>query len=269
MRFKRSMKIVLATGGFDPIHSGHIEYLKIAKSLGDKLVVGLNSDDWLRRKKGREFMPWNERAAIVSNLKSVDQVIDFNDADGSATQAIFKVLSEIDHGRDTVIFANGGDRNAGNIPEETVYSGSSPVKFVYGVGGEDKMNSSSWILKEWQAPRVDRVWGHYRELYQGSGFSVKELVIAPHSKLSMQRHQHRSETWNIVSGEAKVLTNHRRDDDPFDGATINKLHPSNPFNISRGVWHQGVNDSDQPAHIVEIWKGDSDKLNEEDIQRFD
>ena len=67
MRFKRSMKIVLATGGFDPIHSGHIEYLKIAKSLGDKLVVGLNSDDWLRRKKGREFMPWNERAAIVGN----------------------------------------------------------------------------------------------------------------------------------------------------------------------------------------------------------
>ena len=124
------MKIVLATGGFDPIHSGHIEYLKIAKSLGDKLVVGLNSDDWLRRKKGREFMPWNERAAIVGNLKSVDQVIDFNDADGSATQAIFKVLSEIDHGRDTVIFANGGGRNAGNIPEETVYSGSSPVKFV-------------------------------------------------------------------------------------------------------------------------------------------
>ena len=62
------MKIVLVTGGFDPIHSGHIEYFKAARELGDKLVVGLNSDDWLIRKKGQPFMPWNERAAIVSNV---------------------------------------------------------------------------------------------------------------------------------------------------------------------------------------------------------
>ena len=71
------MKIVLATGGFDPIHSGHISYLRSAKSHGDKLVVGLNSDDWLRRKKGREFMSWDERASIVSSLAMVDDVIAF------------------------------------------------------------------------------------------------------------------------------------------------------------------------------------------------
>ena len=61
------MKIVLATGGFDPLHSGHISYLKSARELGDKLIVGLNSDDWLTRKKGRPFMPYKERAAIVEN----------------------------------------------------------------------------------------------------------------------------------------------------------------------------------------------------------
>jgi cytidyltransferase-like protein len=264
------MKIVLATGGFDPIHSGHISYLRSAKSHGDKLVVGLNSDDWLRRKKSREFMSWDERASIVSSLAMVDDVIAFNDSDDSASRAIFKVLATLDAGasRDTLVFVNGGDRDASNIPEEKIYSGSSPVKFVYGVGGEDKINSSSWILKEWQAPKVDRAWGYYRELYQGCGFHVKEIVIAPHSKLSMQRHKHRSETWNLVSGEAKLITNWHTED-PFEGALISTLHPDNPHNISAGTWHQGINDTDEPAHIVEIWKGDSDKLNEKDIERQD
>lgn len=63
------MKIVLATGGFDPIHSGHISYLKAARELGDMLIVGLNSDEWLERKKGKSFMPWNERIAILNNLQ--------------------------------------------------------------------------------------------------------------------------------------------------------------------------------------------------------
>jgi|TARA_R110000822_G_C15267454_1_gene488856 cytidyltransferase-like protein len=262
------MKIVLATGGFDPMHSGHISYLKNARALGDKLIVGLNSDAWLERKKGRSFMPFAERKSIVENLKMVDKVIDFNDDDGTATQAIFAALSDIDSGKDKVIFVNGGDRTAGNSPEEKVYSGSSPVSFVYSVGGDDKMNSSSWILKDWRAPKVERSWGHYRELYQGTGFAVKELVIAPHGKLSMQRHEHRSETWNLVSGDAKLLTNWRSDN-PHEGALLSNLHPSVPFNIDAGTWHQGFNDSDSPAHIVEIWKGSSDKLSEEDIERLD
>ena len=81
-------KIVLVTGGFDPIHSGHIEYFKEAKQLGDILVVGVNSDAWLTRKKGAPFMPLLERTNIVRNLKMVDFVIDFDDSDGSAKHAI-------------------------------------------------------------------------------------------------------------------------------------------------------------------------------------
>ncbi len=71
--------IVLVTGGFDPIHSGHIEYFKYAKKLGDKLVVGLNSDKWLVQKKGSAFLPINERTEIVSNLSVVDETIEFED----------------------------------------------------------------------------------------------------------------------------------------------------------------------------------------------
>ena len=81
-------KVVLITGGFDPLHSGHIAYFRAAKELGDYLIVGINSDAWLERKKDRAFMNWNERATIVKNLKMVDYVIEFDDADGSARNAI-------------------------------------------------------------------------------------------------------------------------------------------------------------------------------------
>ena len=260
------MDVVLVTGGFDPLHSGHLAYFKAAKELGDKLVVGINSDEWLTRKKGRPFMPFQERAEIIKGLSIVDQIISFDDSDDTACGAIYKTLAT--HGDIKIIFANGGDRTDANIPEMSTYESTRYVDFVFGVGGEDKKNSSSWILKEWKAPKIEREWGHYRELYQGEGFQVKELVIAPHSKLSMQRHKHRSETWNIVSGNAHIKMNHRSGD-PFDGCVVHKLHPANPVDIPKEVWHQGCNDSDKPAHIVEVWKGETDKLIEDDIERYD
>lgn len=138
-------RLVLITGGFDPVHSGHIEYMNQAKELGDYLFVGLNSDDWLTRKKGKPFMPWIERHIIVSNFRAVDDVFAFDDNDDSACDAIRKIREENpDH---TIIFANGGDRNQENIPE--MKCGIDDVEFVFGVGGENKKNSSSWILKSW------------------------------------------------------------------------------------------------------------------------
>ncbi len=106
--------IVLVTGGFDPLHSGHIAYFNAAKELGDILVVGVNSDDWLRRKKGREFMPGNERVTIIENLKMVDHCILFDDSDGSAKEAIKNVRKLFP--TSPIIFANGGDRTPENIP---------------------------------------------------------------------------------------------------------------------------------------------------------
>jgi len=82
------MKVVLITGGFDPLHSGHIAYIKAARSLGSLLVIGVNSDSWLERKKGRAFMPFSERSEIIENLYQVHRVIKFNDDDGTAKDAI-------------------------------------------------------------------------------------------------------------------------------------------------------------------------------------
>ena len=86
------MKIVIVSGGFDPIHSGHISYFKSAKKLGEKLIVALNSDAWLIKKKEKFFMPFGERKVIIENLSMVDEVIDFEDDElGSATQALIKI----------------------------------------------------------------------------------------------------------------------------------------------------------------------------------
>ena len=256
-------RIVLVTGGFDPLHSGHIAYFKEAKKLGTKLIVGVNSDEWLTRKKGRPFMSFEERCAIIKELSVVDQVIGFNDTDDSACHAIFQTLSTHSSGT-KLIFANGGDRTDTTTPEYATYGDYPHVDFAFGVGGEDKKNSSSWILKDWEAPIVERSWGHYRELYKGDGFAVKELVINPHSTLSMQRHQHRSETWNLVSGKAHLLTSNRSEpEDPLR----RDLTPPNPVDIPSGTWHRGVNESNEPAHIIEVWKGAD--LTEEDIERLD
>ena len=135
--------IVLITGGFDPLHSGHIAYFKAAKKLGDILVVGINSDAWLTRKKGVPFMPYSERAEIVCNIIGVDEVINFNDDDGSAKHAISMVRQS--YPTDKIIFANGGDRTNDNIPEMNINDDN--LQFAFGVGGFNKANSSSWILQ--------------------------------------------------------------------------------------------------------------------------
>jgi len=140
-------RIVLITGGFDPLHSGHIAYINSARELGDSLIVGVNSDEWLRRKKGQEFMPWEERATIISALHYVDRVINFDDSDNSAKDAIRKVRSIYPTAQ--IVFANGGDRTKENIPEMDLLQEMLHLDFVFAVGGDDKKNSSSWILQEW------------------------------------------------------------------------------------------------------------------------
>ena len=106
---------VLVTGGFDPLHSGHLAYFREAKKLGETLVVGVNSDSWLTRKKGKAFMPLSERVEIIKGLSVVDKVISFNDDDNSACNAIFQTMST---SSDKIIFANGGDRNQKTTPEK-------------------------------------------------------------------------------------------------------------------------------------------------------
>ena len=137
--------IVLVTGGFDPIHSGHITYLQEASRLGKRLVVGLNSDEWLIRKKGKFFLPFEERKSVLDSIRYVDEVISFNDDDDTANNAIYKLIKQTNK----ITFANGGDRTDKNIPEYKVYGNTPWVQFVFGVGGSDKKNSSSNILNNY------------------------------------------------------------------------------------------------------------------------
>ena len=143
-------KLTLVTGGFDPIHSGHIEYFKEASKLSDFLVIGLNSDEWLINKKQQVFQDWDERANIIKHLNMVSMVIDWDDSDKTACGAIEKCLL-ID---DEVIFANGGDRIVGNTPELDAYGRNKRVTFQWGIGGDYKINSSSWILNNYYKDRA-------------------------------------------------------------------------------------------------------------------
>ena len=250
------MKIVIVTGGFDPIHSGHIALLKEAKNLGHALAVGLNSDEWLRRKKGHEFMPWSERSTIIENLKMVDIVFSFDDSDGSAIDAIKRVKDV--YPDDELIFANGGDRTKDNIPEMVF----EDVEFVFGVGGEDKKNSSSWILDEWRHPKTARPWGYYKVLHQvGKEVKLKELTVDPGKSLSMQKHKQRAEFWFVSEGEASVYSLNRKTDSELVGKFTQFDHTW----IANNEWHQLVNETSEPLRIIEIQYGSD--CSEEDIER--
>ena len=253
------MKIILVSGGFDPLHSGHIEYFKSAKALGDKLVVGVNSDAWLARKKGRPFMPIQERANIIRALSMVDAVVAFDDdydADGSCKKFIQD--SCYNYEEDEVVFANGGDRNDGNIPEMEVVAEN--LSFEFGVGGEDKKNSSSWILEEWKAPKTTRPWGWYRVLDEKPGYKVKELVIEPGQSLSDQRHFKRSEHWYVLKGTVRLDTEW---EGLKDTQHIKEHH--NGYVIGREVWHKASNPTNELSHILEVQYGE--ECVEEDIER--
>lgn len=243
------MKIVVVTGGFDPIHSGHIAYITAARRLGDQLFVGVNSDAWLERKKGRAFMPIEERRAIVGNLKPVDATLEFNDNDGSACELLKEIKRQYPYAE--IIFANGGDRTKDNIPEMSVES----VTFAFGVGGEDKANSSSWILEDWKAPKTYRPWGYYRVLYDMPGTKVKELVVDPGKQLSMQRHKFRSEYWKVTAGMARIVND--------AGNTTLGVHGS--YFVARSEWHQLTNPFTEPLKLVEIQYGP--ECTEDDIER--
>lgn len=250
------MKIVIVTGGFDPIHSGHLAYFREARKLGDKLVVGINSDEWLTRKKGRPFMPMSERFVLVSALSMVDEVIIYNDDDGSSCDAIRLIKTR--YPKDQIVFANGGDRTRDNIPEMVF----DDVEFVFGVGGDNKANSSSWILEEWKTPKTTRSWGYYRVLHEvASHTKLKELTVAPKTCLSMQRHDSRSEFWFVAEGEAAVYTLDSSSDADLVGHYVQHQH----IFINQGQWHMLCNETDKPLKLIEIQYGEN--CVEEDIER--
>ncbi len=133
--------VIVVSGGMDPIHVGHVRMFKKAKSLGDELVVILNNDNWLKKKKGFAFMPEKERKEIIEGLASVDRVIltshKSNPTDMSFCAELKKIRPDI--------FANGGDRTKKNIPEVPVCE-EIGCKMIFGIGDGGKVQSSSWLV---------------------------------------------------------------------------------------------------------------------------
>lgn len=136
----------IVSGGFDPIHEGHIAMIKESAAVSDGVIVLVNSDDWLCRKKGKNFYSMKTRRAILENIKGVIDVLEFDDADNSASDGIRKARAK--YPNDHLVFANGGDRGKDNIRETPVCQ-KCQVDLAFGVGGDNKANSSSWILEKW------------------------------------------------------------------------------------------------------------------------
>ncbi len=253
-------KIAVVSGGFDPIHSGHISYFESASLKGDKLIVLLNSDDWLINKKDKFFMPFNERKIIIENLQMVDEVIGFDDDEhGSCCLGLEKLKAL--YPNDELIFCNGGDRDKKNIPEMSV----DGITFDFEVGGSDKKNSSSWILKKHAYSSEERIWGKFFNLFVDQGetnIKVKELIVDPKKGLSFQRHFHRSEIWFLSKGRCTVNYSEGSADDfkPIDFKLEEVLF------IKKEAWHQIINPYDVPCHIIEIQYGEATV--EEDIERL-
>jgi cytidyltransferase-like protein len=142
---KKKQKIVAVSGGFDPIHIGHVRMFQEAKKLGDKLIVILNNDNWLKLKKGYVFMPELERKEIIESFKAVDEVILSNHKKNTKDISISEELRSIR----PYIFAKGGDRHSGNIPTpEVSVCAEIGCKIVNDVGFGGKVQSSSELVRK-------------------------------------------------------------------------------------------------------------------------
>ena len=135
--------IIIVRGGFDPVHKGHLRMFREASWLGHQVIIGLNSDEWLTRKKGKPFMEWNERAEILESCKFITQVLSMDDSDDTASDIIKQVAKLYKDQDMNIYFANCGDRKKGNVPELDVCKDLGVV-MLWGIGG-GKIQSSSWL----------------------------------------------------------------------------------------------------------------------------
>ena len=138
--------IIILSGGFDPVHKGHVRMFKAAKEFPATVIVGLNSDAWLTRKKGKPFMNWEERKEILEVMSCIDYLYEFNDQDDSACNLIERVVKKYgDDPNVRICFGNGGDRTNSNSPEVS-YCEEHNIELLWSIGG-GKIQSSSDLIK--------------------------------------------------------------------------------------------------------------------------
>lgn len=251
------MDVIVLSGGFDPVHDGHISLFREAAEKYDHVLVGLNSDQWLDRKKGRTFMSYDVRKSVLQSIKYIDEVVGFNDDYDNACELLEYAIQTYPN----VTFGNGGDRSEGNYPEID-YCKMNDIAIDDTLGGVSKINSSSDLLAQWTWNLTKRDWGLWKVLADYKTVKVKELVVNPHSELSWQSHDFRSELWFVRSGVATV---YYAEDTKGEIVQQKKLLPNQIISLRKGAWHQLVNDTDELVSVVEIQYGD--KCTEDDIVR--
>lgn len=241
-------RTAIVSGGFDPIHIGHIRMIKEAARYA-KVTVILNSDEWLKRKKGYVFMPWKERAEIISEIKGVFNVHKALDDDDTVKQSLILYKP--------TYFINGGDRKEGKIPEEKLCH-ELGITVMFGIGG-GKIQSSSALAK---TSRVieKRPWGNFELLKKGDNCWVKVLTIHPKQSISLQQHKHRLEIWTCVSGIGQA---------DIGSSTANMksstMLQGHSLKIDVGDIHKISNNADSDLVIIETAYG---TMNENDIVRL-
>lgn len=218
------MRIIgVVSGGFDPLHAGHARMLMEAESRCDDLVVLVNTDEWLLRKKGYVSVPVDQRCEVIRSIVRGADVRPALDDDGTVVASL-ELIRESCAPDQRVFFFNGGDRGEGNVPEERVEG----VRMVYGIGGTDKVNSSSAIHRRGYLSRVQRIWGYYDDHFRTEKCVFKTLFPRDGESTSLQRHRHRSEVWFVESGRVLV----RVGDDRL------VLDPGDHCSVPAGAWHQ-------------------------------
>ncbi|KKU78938.1 MAG: Mannose-6-phosphate isomerase/mannose-1-phosphate guanylyl transferase [Parcubacteria group bacterium GW2011_GWA2_47_7] len=189
-------KVVAVSGGFDPVHIGHIRMFEEARKLGNELVIILNNDNWLIAKKGFVFMPEDERAEVLRSLRVVDRVVitkhESNDSDRSVMKALVEVNPDI--------FANGGDRKNENDIPEAVICKKLGIEMDFNVGHGGKVQSSSWLTESVRNHREERPWGSFENHAHRDGWHLKVITVHDGKRTSLQHHKHRKETWVVVEG---------------------------------------------------------------------
>lgn len=245
--------LVIVSGGFDPLTSGHCEYFEEAAQLGEVICI-LNNDAWLARKKGKPFMPLRERERIVASNKHISMTWVQGSAVDDVSYEIAAIYQKFKKQYPEIIFFKAGDRNCDKVVPEVGVCNKYKIKVVY--GRSDKTVSSSWFLRDWKIEeQCDRPWGKWITLRDFGPIKLKLLEIAPDQKISLQHHKHRHETWFVLSGKGQMFV----DGEVFD------IAPVQSFTITVGEWHQVKNIGNEVLRIVEVQHGD--KCFENDIER--